>query len=271
MELEEFRMEDTGEIIKPGSLILPPGFVSSFPPYAGDPETPLYDDKDIASLISNPNRRDIVKLLPFAKYGNNQGPYSSCNGHAAANGLTYTRLLTGIDDGLVLSGTYVYSLINDNRDNGSHLERGLQAISKYGAPSRTTVPYNRIYRNQYNTRVADAEAKKNIGLQAYRCKTKQAWRSALAAGWMGIAAIHADSRVINYRGTGIAPLANGPGNHAILISDMRIHRGTEVYLEDNSWGIGWGNLGRAWLTWDHFAQTFNNHAFYVIPGVQVQK
>jgi len=227
MELEEFRMEDTGEIIKPGSLILPPGFVSSFPPYAGDPETPLYDDKDIAKLISNPNRRDIVKLLPFAKYGNNQGPYSSCNGHAAANGLTYTRLLT--------------------------------------------VPYNRIYRNQYNTRVADAEAKKNIGLQAYRCKTKQAWRSAIAAGWMGIAAVHADNRVVNYRGSGIMPVANGYGNHAVLISDLRLQNGTETYLLDNSWGIGWGNQGRSWVVWDHFAQTFNNHAFYVIPGVQVQK
>ena len=268
---EEFRMEDTGQIIRPGSLTLPPNFVSAFPPLEGNPEYPIYDDNEIHMLISNPNRRDITKLLPFAAYGNNQGSFSSCGGWAAANALTATRCLTGVADGLVLSGAYVYSLTNDNRDNGSQLEDGLVAVGKYGAPSRTTVPYNYIFRSQYNTKVADAEAAKTKGLQAYRCKTKQAWRSAIAAGWMGIAAIHADSRVINFRGTGIMPLANGPGNHAVLISDMRISKGTEVFQMTNSWGISWGNQGRTWLVWDHFAQTFNNHAFYVIPGIRVVK
>jgi len=271
MDIEEFKDEVTGEIRRPGSLILPPGFVSSFPPYVDAPETPMYDDAEITKLISNPNRRDITKLLPFEKYGTNQGQYSSCNGYAAAGGLTATRRLTGIDDGWVGSGSYVYSLINGNRDNGSQLEDGLIVIGKYGAPSRTTVPYNLIYRNQYPRNSVDVEAAKTKGLQAYRCKTKQAWRTALAAGWMGIAAIHADSRVINYRGTGIMPLANGPGNHAVLISDMRILKGTEVYQMTNSWGISWGDQGRTWLVWDHFAQTFNNHAFYVIPGIRVVK
>lgn len=271
MDIEEFRDEATGEIRRPGSLILPPGFVSSFPPYTGDPETPLYDDAEITKMISNPNRRDITKLLPFSKYGTNQGSFSSCNGWAKANAVTALRRLSGIDDGWVGSGSYVYSLINGNRDRGSHLEDALVTASKYGVPSRRTVPYNLIYRSQYNTRVADAEAAKTRGLQLYRCKTKQAWRSALAAGWMGIAAIHADSRVINFRGTGIMPLANGSGNHAVLISDMRRNRNTENYLMDNSWGIGWGNQGRTWLVWDHFEQTFNNHAFYVIPGIRVEK
>jgi len=268
--LEEFIVEDTGQVIRPGSLPLPAGFVSAFPPYGSDPSTPVWEDKDILRVVSNGNRRDIEKVLPFSKYGNNQGRYSSCGGWAAANALTATRRLTGIDDGWVGSGAYIYSLINGDRDSGSQLEDGLVAVGKYGAPSRTTVPYNVIYRGQY-PRSVDAEAAKTKGLQAYRCKTKQAWRSALAAGWMGIAAVHADNRVINYRGTGIMPLANGPGNHAVLISDMRLNKGTEVYLLDNSWGIGWGNQGRSWLVWDHFAQTFNNHAFYVIPGIRVVK
>lgn len=271
MELEEFKDELTGEIRRPGSLILPPGFVSDFPPYADSPETPMFDDKDITKMISFSERRDITKVLPFEKYGVNQGALSSCNGHAAANALTAMRRLTGIDDGWVGSGAYIYSLINGNRDSGSQLEDGLVAVGKYGAPSRTTVPYNYIFRSQYNTKIADAEAAKTKGLQAYRCKTKQAWRSAIAAGWMGIAAVHADSRVINFRGTGIMPLASGPGNHAVLISDMRIQKGTEVFQMTNSWGINWGNQGRTWLVWDHFSQTFNNHAFYVIPGIRVVK
>lgn len=267
--MEEFTNDWTGEVIRPGSLVLPPGFVSAFPPYGNSPDQPLWEDKDIKRAITDPNRRVISKVLPFTKYGTNQGRYSSCNGWAAANGLTAIRRLTGIDDGWVGSGSFVYSKINGGYDNGSQLEDGLREISTKGTCSIKTVPYDRIFPNQYSS-AADEEAARNVGLDCYRVKTKQAWRTALAAGWVGIAAIQCDQNVINFRGKGIMPVADGPGNHAVLITDLRSSQGTEVYNQDNSWGINWGNEGRAWLTWDHFAQTFNNHAFYIIVGIRVR-
>lgn len=266
MDIEEFQGLD-GEIRRPGSLILPEGFVSSFPPYAGDAETPVWEDKDIKRVISDPNRRDITKVVPFSVYGTNQGSTSACNGWAGANAVTVTRKLTGIDDGWVGSGSYVYSKINGGRDNGSMLEDGLKAIQTYGVASRKTVPSDSIYTSQY-PKSADVEAKDNRGLQCYRVTSKQAFRTALAIGWVGIVAMHVGNKFVNFRGTGVAPLANGKGNHAVLVTDLRLVNGTEHYITDNSWGISWGDTGRCRLVWDHFAQTFTTHAFYVVPGVR---
>jgi len=192
---------------------------------------------------------------------------NSCNGWAGANAVTVRRVLMGINDGWVGSGAYVYSKINGGRDSGSLLEDGLVAIGKYGVASRSTVPYNKIYPSQY-PKTADDEAKKNKGLQCYRVKTKQAFRTAIAAGWLGIVAVHVDNKFVNFRGTGVTPLANGTGNHAVLVTDMRLINGTENFITDNSWNISWGNKGRCRLVWDHFAQTFNKHAFYVVPAIR---
>jgi hypothetical protein len=183
MDIEEFKGPD-GVIRRPGSLILPEGFVSSFPPYTGDAETPVWEDKDINRVISDPNRRDIIKVAPFEVYGTDQRDTSACNGWATANGATIRRVLMGINDGWVGSGAYVYSKINGGRDNGSLLEDGLVAIGKYGVASRSTVPYNKIYPSQY-PKTADEEAKKNKAIAAKtveKAKAKKATKVVSRAG-----------------------------------------------------------------------------------------
>ncbi len=252
-------IDGQGQKRRPGSLIMPSGMVSSFPPFTGENEMPLWTDAEIKSIISDPNRRDMAKLFPFDKYGTNQHDNSGCNGFAAAGGVTRTRKLRGIDDGWVGSGAWVYSLINGHRDGGSILEDGMKVIQSVGVCSQDVVPWDLIY--------PEEEAAKHKGLKAYRAVTKQGWMTGLAAGFVGIAAITVGPKFDVING-GVAGVQSGMGNHAVLIEDIAWRNGEFQFLMCNSWGIKYGDKGRVYLTWNHFAQTFASHVFYLIPSSQ---
>ena len=259
-------IDQQGVIRRPGSLVLPPGFVSSFPPTVDAPEFPRWDDSDIRQVISDPNRRDMAKLFPFAKYGTNQNSTSACNGFAAAGGVTRVRKLRGIDDGWVGSGSWVYSLINGHRDGGSILEDGMKVIQSVGVCGQDVVPWDLIY-PELQSDNAREEAAKHKGLSAYRATTKQGLLTGLAAGYVAIAAIMVGPRFDAIQ-DGVAGVQNGVGNHAVLIEDLKWRDNSYQFLMCNSWGINYGDNGRVWLRWEHFEQPFESHVFYLIPSSQ---
>lgn len=252
-----------GVLRRPGSLIMPQGMVSSFPPTASDPDFPLWSDADIKRVISDPNRRDIVKLFPFAQYGTNQHSTSACNGFAGASAVTRVRKLRGIDDGFVGSGSFVYSSINRGQDNGSVLEDGMKAIQEHGVCDQSLNPYDRIFAKQVSQE-ARADALKHKGLSAYRATSREAWNSGLAAGFVGVAAVMCGPRFDQITNL-TAGVQSGMGNHAVLIEDVVWRNGEYQYLMCNSWGIGYGQNGRVYLTWAHFRETFGYHVFYLLP------
>jgi len=266
IDIEEIR-DKSGELRRLGSLTLPDNFVSSFPPYEGSPECPLWDDADIKRVISDPNRRKPELLFPSTDgWIKNQRSHGSCNGFALATAIDRARYLRGIRDDWRASGAFPYSLMNGGRDQGSALEDGLIIAERNGVCSEEIVGWDQIYPSQYDKEAAHADAAKHKGLGCYRALTKQGFRSGLAAGFVGIVAVMAGSRYQQFR-NGIAGVDNGMGNHAVCVCDLRLKGGTEVYLQEGSWGVnGWGDGGRGFLVWDHFAQTFKQHAFYLIPS-----
>lgn len=276
---DEIEMYDSqGVLRRSGSWTVPKNFVSALPPFEDQPEMPLWEDSDILSVLSDPNRRRCEEVFDAKHWISDQLSTSACNGHAAANALSRARWLRGIKDGLVLSGSFVYSLINGGRDSGSNLEDGLMAIEKYGAPPASLVGPTMIF-PRMQPKAAREEALKHRGLECYRAKTRRGWRTGLAAGFMGIAAVMAgrnfmsSSNLVSLNtGTSCAVrlnrVDNGTANHAVCIADMRVVAGTEWYLIDNSWNLHWGSLGRAWVTWDWFEQGWSNHVFYLIPSSQ---
>jgi hypothetical protein len=163
----------------------------------------------------------------------------------------------------VFSGSFTYSRINRGQDNGSILEDGLRSIQENGECSVDLCKWDMIY-PQMQPANAILEAAKHKGLACYRAMTRQGWRTGLAAGYMGIAAVMCGpkwDKITN----GISGVQSGRGNHAVCIEDIRIVNGHEVYDLPNSWGHGFGEQGRTLVTWDHFEQTFGSHAFYLIP------
>lgn len=262
-ELEEFA-DIHGNLRRCGSLAPPAGFVSSFQTW--ESERPVWDDSDIRRALTDSNRTPRRKIFG-TRWMQNQRNHGSCNGYAGAGGLSKARWLRGITDGIILSGAFLYSLINGGRDQGSMLEDGLNRITVDGLPPEDLVPWNQIYPNQ-QPREAREIAKKRRGLIAYACQTKQGFRTAMAAGYPCIVAVHAGSRWQRQNAQGISGVDNGRGNHAVHCDDAAIIGGQEVYDLCNSWGTGFCDDGRTYVTWDSFEQTFGIHTFYAIASTE---
>lgn len=262
-ELHPF-IDETGQERRCGSL--EPGITAEQSVFAVfEDERPLWDDADILKAITDPNRR-VSRQVFGDDWILNQGSHGSCNGQAGAEGMSRAMLLRGLPK-LLLSGAYLYSKINGGRDAGSVLEDGMRAIQQYGIAPLSLVDQNMIYPKQQPSN-ADAEAAKHKGLKCWAVKTKQGFRTAVAAGFPVIVAVQAGSNFQRLNSRGIAGVDAGGGNHAVLVDDVRIVGGTEVYDMPNSWGLRYGERGRAYLTWDSFAQTFNRHVFYAIGSTE---
>lgn len=258
-------VDDNGEVRRLGSLAPPENFVSAFKLW--EAEKPVWDDADIKRVITHPDRTPRRVLFDFKKWIQNQFSKGSCNGYGAAGALSKARFLRGIQDFLLLSGAYVYSLINGGRDNGSALEDGLRVIQSHGAPPESLVPWDKIY-PKLQPPNAKAEALKHRGLDCYAAQTMQGFRTGIAAGYVGIIAVHAGSKFQRLNQNGIAGVDSGGGNHAIHCDDLVFKNGTELFDAVNSWGLNYGDNGRAYLHQDSFAQTFGRHTFYLIGSTE---
>ena len=262
-EIDEI-IDENGEVRRLGSLAPPEGFVSSFQTF--EAEHPVWEDVDILRVAKDKDR--TPRRILFGKdYVQNQKSHGSCNGYAAAGALRKASVLRGNIGVPKLSGAFIYSLINGNRDQGSALEDGLEVVQSKGAPPESLVPWNMIYRNQPPQNAA-SEALKLLGLACYAVQTKQGFRTALAAGFPVIVALQAGSNFQRLNRSGIIGVDNGRGNHAIHADDICFIGGTEVYDNVNSWDLTYGDQGRGYATWDSYSQTFGTHTFYAIGSTQ---
>ncbi len=257
--------DETGVTRRLGMLLPPTGFVSSMPVF--EDAIPVWSDVDIAAAINDPQRRMGRKLFG-PEWTHDQGSVGSCNGWAAAGGYARVRYLRGFADGMQFSGSWLYSLMNGGRDNGSALEDGLKVGMTEGFAELSLCGPNEIYPQlQRNRRAATESAAKHKSFRAYAVKSKQGFRSALAMGFPVIVAVSAGPRFQQLL-NGVSGVDAGNGNHAVLVDDILIKHGQEVYDHQNSWGTRYGQQGRSYLTWQHFAQTFNVHTFYAIASTQ---
>jgi hypothetical protein len=232
---------------------------------------PILSSSEIKTLLASPNRTPaniIFSSKHWVKEGD-QGHAGSCNGWAGAMALSKTRYKRGITDGLVLSGSYVYSRINNNQDHGSALDRGMAELMAYGAPPASICPKETIWRK--DTVRFDAEAAKHRGLSCYAAQTKEGFISGIALGFIGIVAVQVTNSFMAYRGGGLLQPASGIGNHAIHCDSVSYDsRGNLVFDVVNNWGLSWGDFGRGYCTWDMFAQPFATHTFYLVASTEDQ-
>lgn len=245
-------------------------FVSAFPPYPGSGDLPLYTDEQIIKIVTDPNRRKMESICPSEHYITDQHSTSACNGHAAAAAFTRARKLRGIQDDWVGSGSFVYSWINQGRDNGSALEDGMVEIQERGVCSLALNSASQIFTRQI-TQEAIEDALKHRGLAAYHCPTLQHFKSGLAAGHPGVAAVMCGPNWDVMGADYVPGVQQGPGNHAVCIEDVVLRNGRLLYQMANSWGTKYGKGGRVWLTDNHFRGTFPNHTFYIVTSMEERK
>jgi len=201
----------------------------------------------------------------FGGYIVNQGSIGSCNGQAGAKALQRARMRRGLPF-VSLSGEGLYAAINGGSDNGSLLVDGMKWIQERGVPLSTDVPamewrFDRIKPDAWE------RAKAYRAFECYRLETEADLVGALVRGFDVVVAVHVTSTFTQLMNTDMVPYANGVGNHAVGVDDIRysLERSQFEFHHYGSWGTSVHVNGYAWLAFDgHLRETIKHHAFYAI-------
>lgn len=264
--MNELTLPD-GRILRMGSLPKPTGFKTCFSPFASAGFEPM-SRGDMISIVSHPSRtkrRDIFG----PEWKLNQHEFGACNGFSAAGGYGKTRFLRGIQDKMLFSGAWLYSLMNRGRDHGSALEDGMKKIVEVGCAPLSLVPYDQIYPHlQTKREAALAAAAQHRGCNIVAIETIEDLNNALVRGFMCIVAVHVgpqnNCNFMRLDANGVSGLDHGIGNHSILIQDIKWDGQSFLYDHDGSWGLSLLDKGNSWLREWHFKETIKNHQFYAI-------
>lgn len=207
-------------------------------------------------------KRRARDLFPNRDYIKDQKSHGSCNGQAAAGATERARVRRG-QKHVKLSGTSMYSLINDGQDNGSALEDGMAKLD-VGFLTEDECKWNDIYKDPRGT---DPRRKlyRASSEECYQCDTELELATGLVCDFDAVVAVHAGNNFMRLDSRGIAGSDRGGGNHAVGVDDIEFIGNTATYDMYNSWNLTYGEDGRARLTWNqHLAGTVNNHRFYLI-------
>jgi C1A family cysteine protease len=247
-------------------LLVPTYKPATFPVYADN--GPMFTKEQIGKIVTDPERVAGSRLFKPEEWIRNQGSVGSCNGQAGAHALERVQVSRGVKRRR-LSGEGLYALINGGMDNGSMLDDGMHALVNNGAPEEQYVPVAKFLTQRQLSREAVDSMKRNKAHECYRVESEQELASGLAAGFCGVVAVHATNSYGKLDSRSVSPPARGPGNHAVLVHDVRFSSSGGYEFESaNSWGLNWGNRGHNWITWaSHLQSTIQYHAFYLIRSV----
>lgn len=224
---------------------------------------PVLDWSTIKELAESDSRRMGRKRFG-ASWIRSQGNRGSCNGYAGAKATERARALRGLDH-IPLSGEGLYAQINGGRDNGSGLQRGMEALVQNGVPPESMVKHQEYRWSNISSEAKDACKRFRIS-EPFGVDTWQELCSGLAIGFVGVVAVHATNAWSRLDSNGVAGTSHGVGNHSVLVDDVTFIEGDPVIDMANSWGTNWGWEGRCYLTWEkHLKKTVNYHDFYLIP------
>lgn len=224
---------------------------------------PLLSVEEIQDIVSSGSRVPARKRFPHSKWIRNQGGRGSCNGYAGAWALSRARVMSGLDF-VALSGEFLYSLINGGRDNGSMLDDGMQAIAEKGVAREELVKHESYLWSQMSAE-ARSDSARFRAFECYNVESELGLASGLALGFIGVVAVHASNSWSSLSG-GVSRRSLGPGNHAVVCQDVAWN-GRLLFDIANSWGVGWGDNGHTWNTWnDHLIEPNKHHDFYLIRG-----
>jgi len=227
----------------------------------------IRDAKDIKEILDDPNRTPAEAKYPAEKWIRSQGQVGSCAGYAAAWTLARARVNAG-HSFVPLSGESVYSQANGGRDRGAALINCINALVKVGAAPEGLNVAGKFYTESSLPAGAKAQRHRFRAFEWHQVKSDFELAVATATGHIIGGAIHVGPGWNKMNGDVLVG-NNGPGNHAVLIDDLRII-GSETFEHrvSNSHSIRWGKKGSAWCRWtNHFSGPIRNHTFYALREV----
>jgi hypothetical protein len=248
-----------GTPVSTGLLLHPAGRFTLMAAYAD--AGPLLSMTEIITIAKSGQMRGKDRF--DSTWVKDQGQFGACAGYAGAGALQRARVRRNLPR-VDLSGSYLYSLVNGGRDQGSIPEDGMRAMQTKGIATAATVGQSAIYPSRYDKAKADAEAALYKGFECYGIDSEIELFSALALGFDCVVAVHADNGFMQLDSRGVAGGGNGPGNHAVLCDGLTWNN--ELIADSmNSWNTSYGDKGRMGLTWSrHFSHTAQNFVYYAI-------
>ncbi|HRF01687.1 MAG TPA: hypothetical protein PLI18_14280 [Pirellulaceae bacterium] len=260
MTTSQFEFHAGAEVFRTG-LIVPPVRPLTFARYA-ESGNPMFSFEQIRDILADPSRTPARKQFPSSIWIGRQ-INNGCNGWAGAGGLGRARVRAGHAP-VVLSGDGLYAQISGGRDGGSMLDDGMQAMQRSGIPPQDLVRIGIYHASSLSTE-ARAAMSRFRGFECYRVDEDLELASGLAAGFIGVVAVHYSDAYRRLDSTGLTAESLGPGNHAVGVQDLRIQRGELQYDSFNSHGRSYGQDGCNWISWRrHLAESVRYHAFYLI-------
>lgn len=251
-------------------LTLPENLVMAYPTLPT--RTPALSENEIKNIITSTSYefgREWFKNGAQWSDWFNQNGYGSCAGYAGAYASSKAIQLGGQPQ-QILSGDYLYSLVNGGRDRGSGLNENMQAITSKGIALKSTVGLGGIYRNKYNTTTADREALRFRGHELYSTPDKQTVATALALRMPVVIAIHVTRNWRQFNSKNILASGTGVGNHCEHLDDIKWDNelGDFLFHKCSSHGKSYGDNGACWITWDqHLATPSRYHMFYALTSM----
>lgn len=184
----------------------------------------------------------------------NQKNHGSCVGFSGAGALAWDLWSSGLPPIGKLSGAYVYSWINGNRDRGASIPAALNALTEHGTCLESTVPWNVIYRRQMPAG-ADEEAKRFMLHTGGRVKGFAPMVSALQVGKPVQFGVQAGGSFGRFDDEGICGYRGRGSNHSVFAAPLLVRKkngGFKIPMI-NSWGL-WGPWKTGWAYVDerHF-------------------
>jgi len=236
-ELETIVDPYTGETRYLGSLPSDPRLVAALPTYVGEilPPSELMDFNDFSPDL-------------LIKDQNGQG---ACNGFASAAVIEQSRFVQGMDH-VLLSGSYVYSILCNGRDRGSNILQAYKLLIDQGVAPESQVPYLTLNPNKLTAEAhRDAANYKMEFGAAY-----QSWRQIVSAVYLREnmnLSVCVGRHFSNLDSEGVAGLDKGQGNHAVAVGlGLKFSKKWGwLVLMRNSWSTKWGNKGMCWLAEAH--------------------
>lgn len=234
---------------------------TTFPAYADS--QPMFTRKQLEEIYGDPKRTKARVLFDAQQYIRSQGGRGSCNGYAGAKTLEKTRVKRGLKH-VPLSGEGLYAQINRGQDHGSMLDDGMKALCDNGVPPEDLVPHEEYLWGRISAE-AKAACVRFKAFECYRADSEDELVSGLAAGFLGVIAVHVANGFSRLDSDGRVTPTDGPGNHAVGVDDFRPFQGQWEFDMVNSWGLQYGQQGRGWVSWQrHLRTTSRYHAFYLI-------
>jgi hypothetical protein len=217
---------------KLGNIAPPAGLTRAWRLYGDVPQTPLYGRAGWDGLLRPDPAAD-----PFLPYVHDQGAVGQCNADATTAAMEACRAEQGLAP-IKLSPADLYDQINDGVDEGSTLERGLQAAIGVGVGMAATSGL--IWHPGHVPAPAGERARYRV-LQAFLCPSFDYCFSAVSAGFKLITGIPWYAHYFpDAEGWIAGPMGSPVGGHAIFGYAPTKRAGRYGILHRQSWGEGYG-------------------------------